>query len=242
MSRLIAFATGSIWKWGKSLNHADLLDYIEKLDVQGVELTFDNKKELFDFKLSSRQTDWLKSLSYVSIHAPFNLVSDAHDFEEIIEQLDVVKELYDKTNAKNVIIHPNNLPDPDVLSDYSMHISTENLPKKRHIDIKSLEKIIKKYDGLGFCLDTTHAYTWNMHETGELAKRFKSILTQVHFSGSYRRETHVSLRDVSSYFIKSIQPLKQLNVPIVIEGNIEQKNSGFLREEIAYIRKWADTP
>ena len=86
------------------------------------------------------------------------------------------------------------------------------------------------------CLDTAHAYSWSKFETYKLIDAFKEKISQIHFSGSYRRKQHVSLRKVSKDFILSIQPLKYLDVPIVIEEDIEIKSYQYLRQELKYIK------
>ncbi|PIU78000.1 MAG: hypothetical protein COZ28_00170 [Candidatus Moranbacteria bacterium CG_4_10_14_3_um_filter_44_15] len=69
-------------------------------------------------------------------------------------------------------------------------------------------------------------------------KKYRSRISQIHFSGTFRKRTHQSLRIVSKDFLKSIQPLQDLYVPIVIEGDIKIKNIAFLKKEVGYIKKY----
>ncbi|HII29566.1 hypothetical protein COT48_04950 [Candidatus Woesearchaeota archaeon CG08_land_8_20_14_0_20_47_9] len=236
MQQIFCFALGNIWRWSKKKNTAGLLRHIQKLDIAGVELTFSSKELLYNFKLTADQIKWLRSLEYVSIHAPFRLVSKADNNAEVLKQLEYVSSLYKMVNARNVIIHPDELPQPAILSRYSMRFSTENLKKKRGANIEKLALIFDRYQDLGFCLDVSHAYSWSRFETGDLVKRFSGKITQVHLSGTYRRRDHQSLRSVSSMFIKSIEPVISLNVPIVIEEDIDVESSKYLVEEISYIK------
>lgn len=236
MPRIISFALGNIWRWTESKNRDVLIKYAKDLDVSGVEVTFSSKEELYALKLSKNNEDWLKSLDYVTIHAPFGLVRKADNEQEVIKQLNLIARLYDKINAKNVIIHPQDLPKHDILKNYHFKISTENLPKNKYISISELEKILNKYPKIGLCLDVSHAYKWSKYETGKLVKTFSKKITQIHFSGTYKKKDHQSLRSVTKDFLFSIQPIKQLNVPIVIEEDIKNKSVKFLKEEVEYIK------
>ena len=105
--KIICFALGNIWRFSESDNRADLLEKIQDLDIDGVELTIGTVHELENFKLKRSQISWLKELKYVSVHAPFKLLSNP---KKIKIYLDKLQEIYDLTNAKTIIIHPDNLP------------------------------------------------------------------------------------------------------------------------------------
>ena len=242
MERIICFALGNIYRWMAGKNRAELIKYVKQLDVRGVELTLGRKEELYAFKLKTSQAEWLRSLDYVSIHAPFRLVRNSDSLDETLKQLDIIQGIYQQVKAQTVIVHPNDLPPKHILDSYSMNFSTENLPPKRHITIPKLRKILKAYPEMGLCLDVAHAYLWSKHETQKLVNAFRNRITQVHFSGTYKRHDHLSLTKVSRDFIKSIEPVKSLDVPIVIEESfvfehgIRKKSIGTLRKEVGYIK------
>jgi sugar phosphate isomerase/epimerase len=238
INHTFAFALGNSWKWMKTENRAELLKYIKRLDVAGVELTMATKEELYAFRLTKEQVRWLRGLDYVSIHAPFGIVRCADDEKEIIRQLGIIQKLYDTLMAKTVIIHSSNLPSPQLLKRYHMHFSIENLPKKRHFDIGMMKRIIAKYPGSGLCLDVAHAYLWSRHETERYIRAFKGKIDQVHFSGTYRKKDHRSLQEVSPLFLKSVELLKTLDVPIVIEEGMEDNGMDYAKKEVEYIKGW----
>ena len=234
--RVISFAIGNIWRWEK--NRAHLIKYIRKLDIDGVEVTLGFNHELVSFvsSLSKSDRNWLRSLRYVSIHAPFNLADEMQDEKDVVRRLGLIEKLYKDVNAKNVIIHSDVLPRPGLLNRYKFNVSTENLEPYKKVSIKDLKEIFKKYPKAGLCLDVGHAYFYGKHETKKLVEVFGDRITQIHFSGNYRSKDHVSLRKVSKDFLSSIRPIKGLEAPIVIEEDIDKGSLKYLKDEIKYIK------
>ncbi len=241
MERIFSFALGNMWQWEESKNRDILIKYAKKLPISGVEITFATKKEVYLFKLSENSKSWLRSLDYVTIHAPFKLVAESENEEEIIRQLDIISKIYDNINAKNVIIHPDYLPKAEILKKYNFNISTENVTPDIGITIPGLRKILNKYSKIELCLDVSHAYLWSKYETSKLIKAFMDRITQIHFSGTYRRKPHQFFQKVTKDFLFSIQPIKKLNVPIVIEEDIKVKSLKFVKEEIKCIKEFFKT-
>jgi endonuclease IV len=238
MKRIITLALGNIWRWNKSKNRNALLNYIKNLDISGVELTFATKDDLYSFKLSNKNKLWLENLNYVSIHAPFWLFKDSENVEEVFHQLNCIRKIYHQIGAKRVVIHPEpELIQSDILNEYAIKFSIENLPRKNNVPVSCLKKILRKYPQMDLCLDTSHAYSWSKYETGKLIQTFKEKISQIHFSGSYRRKQHVSLRKVSKNFLFSIQPIKHLDVPVVIEEDMKIKSLKYLRDELEYTKR-----
>jgi len=242
MKKVYSFASGNIWGWTKTKNRNILIDYIREagLDIDGVEITFASKEELYATRLSKKNSSWLRRLNYATIHAPFKLVRKAKDEQEVIKQLDIISRLYKEVGAKNVIIHP---PDllllaPEILGRYSFNVSTENLPPRVKISILDLRKILNKYPKMGLCLDVAHAYFWSKHETEKLVKNFKNKISQIHLSGTYKKKDHQSLQVVTDNFLSSVEPIKKLGVPIVIEEAMDTRNLKYVRAEIEYIKKY----
>lgn len=214
----------------------ELVDYTKKLDISGVEVTFASKEELYAFALSRDNKSWLRNLDYVSIHAPFRLLSESDNNEELIGQLDIIADLYNEINARNVVIHPDELPFPEILGNYSLHFSTENLPSLSSARIADLRNVFDTYPDMELCLDVSHAYLHSERETGYLIDAFSERISQVHFSGASENADHLSLRQVTERFMSSIEPIKGLHVPIVIEEDIENENLEEVKEEIRFIK------
>ena len=179
MANIFSFALGYLTKLD-SPNSKNLLTYLSKSGIAGIELTFATKERLYSFKLTKDLKRRFKKFKYISIHAPFDLIKKSKDEKEIIKQLDAIAGLYSEVKAQNVIIHPDDLPSPETLRKYNFKVSTENLKKKRKFSIPKLNKIFKKYPQLGLCLDTSHAYSWSENETKRLCQAFKDRLLYIY--------------------------------------------------------------
>ncbi len=239
MKRIISFSLGNIHQWTTSEKNRDvLIKYARKLDISGVEITLAFKEEVYSLKLSENNKTWLRSLDYVTIHAPFKMLAESENEEEIVRQLDIISEVYNDINARTVVIHPDHLPSLRILKKYNFHISTENVTPHIKIAIPDLRKILNKYPEIDLCLDVAHAYLWSKYETTKIIEAFKDRISQIHFSGIYKGIPHRSLQKVTKDFLFSIQPIKELDIPIVIEEDIAIKSFKFVKEEVEYIKKY----
>lgn len=219
------------------MNRNNLIDYARQLDISGVELTFSSKEDLFSFRLSPKNEAWLKTLEYVSIHAPFRLIMKSKNEGELLKQLNVIEQLYQQVGAKNVVVHPNELPSQEILGEYKFRVSTENMSKKHKVSVEKMRDILENYPRIGLCLDVAHAYRWSKNETMSLVESFGDRITQVHFSGTYKGKDHLSLRGVTRNFLSSIEPIGRLDVPIVIEEDIKTRSVAYLNKELELVRK-----
>jgi hypothetical protein len=234
--RIISFALGNIWSWIPSRNMGMLVDYTRQLDISGLEITLASKEELFSFHLSEENRTWLRALAYVSIHAPFRLRSESADQEELLSQLHVLSELYQSVNARNIIIHPDEMLEPELLQQQAFAVSTENMPEGRFSVDSNLKHLMSHYPGIGICIDVSHAFLKSGEETARLINAFGKKISQIHLSGADATSDHLSFRNVSKEFLRSIRPIKALPAPIVIEADIRTTSIQYLREEIEYIK------
>jgi len=230
--KIIGFSLNNIRLWENSDNKADLIKYVQQLNIGGIEIAF-CCKELETTKFTEEQINWIKSLDYVSIHYPTKSKQ-----ENSLELLGKIKYFYDLLNAKAVVLHPDVLPEPEVLEKLDMAFCVENL--RRGFSINQLKKIFKKYPKLGFCLDVAHAMCWSEKETSRLIEAFKDKLVQVHFSASNLETDHISASDASDSFFRSIQPVKGIDVPIIIETFFEKKDINAAKKEIEFVKNYMD--
>jgi len=238
MSNLLGFSLGRLTETLNLSKNKRLFDQFKKIGISGIELTFATKERLYSCKIDDNFKRNLRKFKYVSLHSPFDLVREAKDCKEVIEQLDVLAKMYTEIRARNIIIHPDNLPPPEILSKYNFKVSTENLKKKHGFGVFRLKKILREYPKIGLCLDTAHAYSWSKHETSELIRNFKNRITQVHLSARFRGKDHQSLRRVSKNFLFSIASIKGTFFPIIIEEDIKTVNFKDIKDELNYFKKF----
>lgn len=234
MKRIFSFSLGNIAAWSTSKNRNDLIGFAKQLDVTGVEITLPTSNDLYLFELSEDNRSWLLSLEYVTIHAPFRLLSDTRN--DMLTQIDRISMIYDDVNAKNVVIHPATSPLAlEILEICPFHVSLENLPPKSRISSSDIKRLMDEHPHLKLCIDVSHAYLWSKSETGILTENFQNRISQIHLSGTYRKKDHQSLRSVSSDFLLSIAPIKELDVPMVVEENMTAGSLAYVKKELEFV-------
>ncbi len=239
---VISFALGNIWSWIPSRNMGTLVDFARQLDISGVEITLASKDELFAFQLSENDRAWLRTLAHVTIHAPFKLVSESANQKELMSQLHLLSDLYQSVNAKTIVIHPDEMPDPELLQQQAFTVSTENMPEGRFSMQSNLNHLMSRYPGIALCIDVSHAFLRSGKETAQLISAFSNKISQIHLSGADAASDHLSLRNAPREFLRSIQPIKTLRVPMVLEADIRTMSIEYLKEEIEYIKHFLYNP
>ncbi len=144
---------------------------------------------------------------------------------------------YNLVGARTVVIHADQLPPPEELDEYGFHVSIENLDKKKGIDIVQFSNVLERYAAAGVCMDVSHNYTWSPKETKMMVERFGNRITHVHFSAALRGKTHVSMGDAPEAFFRSIKPLQNLDVPIIIEEDMDCESVEEVESEIIDVKK-----
>lgn len=228
-------ALGCFWRFFQNKNRTNAIDWVKPFKLNGIELTLGGKNDLELFKPTSKQLDYLSGLEYVSVHAPFSFTKYYPKPEETEQALLQLKEIYESSHAKAVVFHPPYIPSSRVLKKYGFNVLIENQLQKKHISHLTLANAMHEYNA-GFCLDTAHAYSYEASETQLLYNRFKKNLKQIHFSARYRNRDHQPLTKASPAFLKSIQPLKQVTCPIIIEEDYATKNTKLIQKEIMFAK------
>jgi len=233
--RALCFATGNLYRFfGKFA----LTDLFSSLVIQGVEWTYG--KNFGERPLTEKDVNFLRTLDYVSLHAPFRFGSEYYSNDEISSGLKSLSLDYSKIKAKCIVVHPNRTVPRDFFKKSNMLIVTENLnPRRNDSGRKRLgfEKVLNLNPDDGLCLDVSHAYLWSENETGRIVKKWKHRIKQVHFSNTFRGADHLSFKKISARFLKSIEPLRELEVPIIIEEDMNSCSLTSIKSEIKLIKK-----
>ncbi len=230
---ILSIATGNMYRWHQPKDTNQLIGYCRELDIDGVELTYAGKEEFLDQPITQENIRYLSSIEYVSIHSPFK-----HTFkgnEESIDLLAKLSDLYRKVKAKNMIIHPDKIARYSMVDD-DIYVSTENLHKKGRYNFQEISIVLEKNPKIGLCLDVCHAFSISDEETGLIVERWKDRISQVHLSSVFRSRRHLPMQKASKRFLKSIEPIKDLSVPIVLEADFVEKDLDMIKEDIRYVR------
>ena len=239
-SRLFTFGTGNFYqrfltKMEYEEGYYDqVIRLCQKLETDGIELFFAYNESVKRFSISSESEEWIRKQKRITIHAPPSLPEDEAELQEVLATID---KIYRRLGAEQLIIHPVSFPDRRILDRFGFRVSTENLGRKRNISISMLRKIAEK-SGAGLCLDIAHAYLWSKNETRKIIRAFDGKITQVHFSAVSDSLPHVSLSSADADFLYSIEPVRQLKVPVVIEQNMGTMSTSFANKEIRSIKNF----
>ncbi|MFA5358045.1 MAG: hypothetical protein WC308_03955 [archaeon] len=229
---LVCFATGNFWRFA---NRKDFFERIRQFGFEGIELTLG--KRFGERETPVKNFKWIKKKRYVSIHSPFKMVRIVESEEELLLMFRKIKQDYASANAKSLIVHPYEMPSEKILKKIGMNIVTENMENRKWQNRLSFERVLKKYPSVGLCLDVSHAYSWSPNETARIIKKWKPQIRQVHFSNCRYKKCHVGFAKVSEKFIKSIMPLKELDVPIVIEEDMRSFGIESTKKELLKIKE-----
>lgn len=232
MEKTIGFATGSIWQWLKTNNRNELINHLKQLDIRAIELTIGSEEELYALTLSDENITWMKELDFVSIHAPAFHTS-APGENELQNQLEKLEFLVSLSCASTVVLHTKDIPPVHILDSISFPISIENTSIGNYTSPETLEDLFTISPDFKFCLDISHASLVSGEETALLVSRFRSRISHVHLSGTNGKKDHQSLIGASPQFYKSLIPVINLDVPILIEENIREQDISILHRELS---------
>ena len=231
--RALCFATGNL---RQLIGKTDIFKIISSLDVDGIELTLG--KDFNERKLQESDESVFKNYKHNSIHSPFRFSLKYCSIEEMFQGLEILKDYSKRINSTHIIAHPVQIFPEDFDKNSSLNFLTENLNPKKGKDRPRLgyEVALKNNPGLGLCLDVSHAYDWSINETDYVVSNWKHRIKQVHFSNNRYHKDHLVFEKVSRSFLKSIEPLRELNVPIVIEEDMPYSKVNDIKDELKRVK------
>ncbi|MFA5931680.1 MAG: hypothetical protein WC821_05215 [archaeon] len=230
----LCFASGNLYQLnGKK----DVWGMIANLNVDGVEVSYG--KTLEERALYEKDFEILNNYDFVSMHSPFKLIFGAKSESEIEKNITKMYVDYKKANAKEIVIHPTENLSKRLIDKFDINWVTENLNPKKYQDRPrdGFEIVLNENPSFNMCLDVSHAYDWGASETQRVVSKWKHRIKQIHFSNNRYHKDHLMFKKVSKDFLKSIDPIRELNVPIIIEEDMGTPNLQEIKEEIKRIRK-----
>ncbi|MFH1366046.1 MAG: hypothetical protein ABIG99_01510 [Patescibacteria group bacterium] len=238
MKNHICISTGCIYKLSNDRN--DLIAELRQFSPVGIELSFAYPEYLLNFNISDENLNYLRSLKFNSIHAPVENISYGKNkiSKEILQK---ISELYKRVNAKNVVFHKESTKDYSsiISNDFISSIENDDWRKPNH-NVENIKSILDKNEELKFTFDVAHAISVSSSDILKYINSFQNKLIEIHISIMDKKiARHDFLYKYDSAEIKnSLQPLKKLSVPLVLEATISSSEEiESIGKEIEYIRK-----
>jgi hypothetical protein len=231
--RALCFATGNL---RQLIGKEDIFKIISSLDIDGIELTLG--KDFNERKLIESEEEIFRNYKNNSIHSPFQFSLKYCSEEEMFNGLEILKNYSKRIKSTQIITHSVQLFPKNFNEQSGLNFLTENLNPKKGKDRPRLgfEVALNNNPDLGLCLDASHAYDWSINETEYIVSKWKHRISQVHFSNNRYHKDHLTFEKVSRSFLKSIEPLRELNVPIVIEEDMPYSKVNDIKEELKRVR------
>ncbi len=233
-------ATGNFYRFVDKISP---VEFINSFQVEGIEYTYG--KSYGERPITKKDISIMRKKE-VSLHLPFkymifkeNKEKDVKDFYKILEDYELVK-------AKRIVFHPHQKIEKKLLKkaqNKGVNFVTENMRKKHWKSKrtmhkrKSFEDILNSDKKIDLCLDVAHAYTWSPKETSNIIETWEDRIKQVHLSSTKNLKDHLTLQKITKSFSKSIKPIKNLEVPVILEEDMPKIDKKFVEKEIKLAKK-----
>jgi sugar phosphate isomerase/epimerase len=199
---------------------------IYDVGFNGVEIGFAKPEQVLSFKLSEETEKLLRNFSFISIHAPWQMLYQSDDMTEKV--LSELREIcIPDLDIRGVVVHPDRVDEKYfkslVRSDLPIVIENMDPIKIKGTTPDYFRELIKKFPDLGIVLDVEHVL-W--HDPSlKLMDEFLTIignnLSHFHLSGRRLnpKETHTPLIESENVeVILAALPQVRQQAPIILES------------------------
>lgn len=213
---------------------------LRQFDLDAVELMYARTDEFEP--LSDDNVEYLRSLPYVSVHAPFwhpdksRFYYEDHLAEEVVKKM---RDIYDLVQARSIVFHPDRILDYCFM-DEGMNISIENMPDRYGDAVEYLSDIFTGHE-YSMLLDTAHAFSFSVDYLAQLVETFRDRIEHVHLSD--RRDVagvekdHRLVHDCDD--MSRFDPIVTLTCPFIIEVALrEDEPLSLLEKELRFVRSY----
>jgi hypothetical protein len=233
INMLLGFSDGVMHK--KFINKLDRYKtcYLDKYFFNSIEMHCVDES-IMDFIINDLNKKLYSKFKYISLHTP----SFYKENEKNIVLLKKIKQIYKKFDIKNIVIHPNQITNWDILDNFlDLPLSIENMDSDKHnfTNINDFTEIIYKKN-LKITLDLNHIY--DNDKSLKLAEafqnKFKKEIVEYHVSGYNKKDKHVPIFKTKQ--VEILKTLKFKNLPVIIESDFNNFLS--IRKEYNFINKY----
>ncbi len=180
MGNLISISTGLVYKFITDRN--EMIRKLREFSPDGIELSFAAPEYLFNFSVTADNRAYLRSLPYVTIHAPWKTVvyGPGGNGQAVVA---AIEKLYLEINAKNVTVHASEVQDFEMFHSPRCQWSVENDDWRKGVNhLEQIETILCRHPWLKFTFDFAHALTIDENEPKAYLEKLGSRMSQIHLS------------------------------------------------------------
>ena len=236
MKRIISVSTGLLYRITEDKN--EQIERIRPFSPKGIELMLNSPESVRKIKLKEENISYLRSLEFVTIHAPSAsgvIYQNDKETEGLLEKLSF---LYNEVGAKNITFHIDQITDCDILSSYPWQYSVENSDNRKSCGQKpeEMEKFLIKDNQAKFTFDFAHA----MQVNPDYVKKFlelKEKISEIHVSvcQTQLKEHHFISRNLTKIIEKKLN-LLPAGCPFVTEAvAISEEEVPYIKTEILFL-------
>ena len=244
LKRPIGLTTGAVHSWTDNLE--EQLAIMRRVGMQAIEIIFPHPQSL-DEEISNQAETWVRTRSYVSIHAPFYEDSTrtpmVYDHDERTRKTIARLESWQRRlGAKAIVLHQDLVKDWSLLNASALRLALENLPQDQAVSIEAIKEVMKNQKPKSIVLDTAHALTYNDEMIKTLINEFKNTIQHIHLSDRRFSTYHQRVRDHEQIRFctntEKFAAIRELQTPIIIEVSIKDKKNDLenLKEEINSVK------
>ncbi|MDP3027882.1 MAG: hypothetical protein Q8N63_09335 [Nanoarchaeota archaeon] len=240
MTKILGISTGFDYKISGDMNQQ--IKIIRDLSLEGlingIELNFAFPEKLFNFEITEDNLNYLRSLKFVSIHLPWKKIiySDNPRARGVLSSAET---LYKIINAKNVVVHTDEIKDFRIFNDYDICVSIENDDYKKGANtVEQIQELLDKNKNLGLTFDFAHAISISNLEVDKYIQEFRQNISEIHLAMLDREmKDHWFLHKFKGDNLDNlIKSLKSLDAPIILECVARDSSElPLIKKEIKYI-------
>lgn len=238
MENLVSISTGLVYKFITDRN--EMIRKLRQFSPDGIELSFAAPEYLFNFSVTADNRAYLRSLPYVTIHAPWKTVvyGPRGNGRSVVA---AIEKLYLEINAKNVTVHASEVQDFEIFHLPRCQWSVENDDWRKGANrLEQIEVILRRYPWLKFTFDFAHALTISEDEPKAYLEKLRPRMSQIHLSYFDRKlKDHHFLSRHRNVQIDSLTKLAATaGKPLVLECVAEtEEEIPLVTQEIQYVKR-----
>ncbi len=210
MATKIGVSTGVFYKYFKEEELNQMISFLKSIDLDVIEILY-ARPFMLDVKISDENMVYLNTKE-VLIHSPFFV---NQGYKDIAYDKSLIKKLIEKQKllrSKHIILHPDLLPNFDLIKKYSKIFVFENLKEERTYSFQKLLNMIDSGLKMKISLDIGHLNNIDSLGLLKIIKKYKKNIAEIQLSIKEDYEEFLNDNISSKYSF-----LIGIDIPIILE-------------------------